>query len=164
MMATTSTALNRNRISLRVQMVVLLICVHCIVGRDFWQKPGCHKVGTASCDYYILCYRYILWSIFQTTNHHYIGHKRKISIPDCVEFSIETNACRGYCESYAVPSAPLVLLAGSGRPPKPVTSIGQCCNIMESEDVFVYVNCVDGPKNITFKSATKCSCYHCKKD
>lgn len=47
---------------------------------------------------------------------------------------------------------------------KPVTSVGQCCNIMESEDVLVQVNCVNGPRNLTFKSATKCSCYHCKKD
>lgn len=71
-------------------------------------------------------------------------------------------ACRGFCESYAVPSPPLA--TGLIRPPKPVTSIGQCCNIMESEDVNVRLNCLGGPKNLTFKSATKCSCYHCKKD
>ncbi|KAG4076242.1 hypothetical protein HA402_014791 [Bradysia odoriphaga] len=71
-------------------------------------------------------------------------------------------ACRGFCESYAVPSPPLT--TGLVRAPKPVTSIGQCCNIMESEDVNVRLNCLGGPKNLTFKSATKCSCYHCKKD
>lgn len=110
------------------------------------------------------------------------GHTRKIEIPDCVEFTINTNgkqkfdvfltldielynsslACRGFCESYAVPSPPLS--TGLIRAPKPVTSIGQCCNIMESEDVNVRLNCLGGPKNLTFKSATKCSCYHCKKD
>lgn len=47
---------------------------------------------------------------------------------------------------------------------KPVRSVGQCSNIMESEDVHVQVNCVDGPRTLTFKSATKCACYHCKKD
>lgn len=91
-----------------------------------------------------------------------LGHTRKIEIPDCVQFTINTNACRGFCESYAVPSTPLA--AGTLRPTKPVTSIGQCCNIMESEDVNVRLNCMGGPKNLTFKSATKCSCYHCKKD
>lgn len=90
------------------------------------------------------------------------GHSRKIEIPDCVQFSINTNACRGYCESYAVPSAPLT--SGANKFAKPVTSVGQCCNIMETEDVNVLLNCMGGPKNLTFKSATKCSCYHCKKD
>lgn len=89
------------------------------------------------------------------------GHSRTIEIPDCVQFSISTNACRGYCESYAVPSAPYL---NGFKVPKPVTSVGQCCNIMETEDVNVMLSCVGGPKNVTFKSATKCSCYHCKKD
>lgn len=90
------------------------------------------------------------------------GHTRKIEIPDCVEFSINTNACRGYCESYAVPSAPFT--SNANKVTKPVTSVGQCCNIMETEDVNVMLNCMGGLKNLTFKSATKCSCYHCKKD
>lgn len=98
-----------------------------------WLKPGCHKVGNT----------------------------RKIRIPDCVEFSITTNACRGFCESYAVPSPPWG--PGMLKPTKPVTSIGQCCNIMESEDVNVRVLCLDGMRTLTFKSATNCSCYHCKK-
>ncbi|EDW63429.2 uncharacterized protein Dvir_GJ13167 [Drosophila virilis] len=75
-------------------------------GKDTWLRPGCHKVGNT----------------------------RKISIPDCVEFTITTNACRGFCESYAVPSVPTAL-TGLFRPPKPVVSVGQCCNMMKSEEV-----------------------------
>lgn len=32
------------------------------------------------------------------------GHTRTISIPGCVKFNISTNACRGYCMSYSIPS------------------------------------------------------------
>ncbi|VEN43723.1 unnamed protein product [Callosobruchus maculatus] len=95
-----------------------------------WHSPGCHKVG----------------------------HTRKISIPNCVEFHMTTNACRGYCESWAVPSSPLI------TPSQPVTSVGECCNIMEAEPVEKKVLCVDGVRTLIFKSAVTCSCYHCKKD
>ncbi|GIY92098.1 u11-Sparatoxin-Hju1a_1 [Caerostris extrusa] len=44
---------------------------------NIWEKPGCFKVG----------------------------HTRTISIPGCVEFDITTNACRGFCVSYSVPSS-----------------------------------------------------------
>lgn len=74
---------------------------------------------------------------------HRTGHTRKISIPDCIEFMITTNACRGYCESFAIPSA---FAIGVHRPEQPITSVGQCCNIMESEDVQVKVRCLDGKK------------------
>ncbi|TDG46132.1 hypothetical protein AWZ03_007474 [Drosophila navojoa] len=104
-------------------------------GKDTWLRPGCHKVGNT----------------------------RKISIPDCVEFTITTNACRGFCESYAVPSVPSVL-TGVFRPPKPVVSVGQCCNMMKSEEIQRRVLCIEGIRNVTFKSAVSCSCYHCKKD
>ncbi|EFA10706.1 glycoprotein hormone alpha 2 precursor [Tribolium castaneum] len=104
--------------------------VKAVTARDAWQKPGCHKVG----------------------------HTRKISIPECVEFHMTTNACRGFCESWAVPSGP------KATPTQPVTSVGQCCNIMETEPVEARVLCVDGVRTLTFKSAVSCSCYHCKKD
>ncbi|XP_045473873.1 thyrostimulin alpha-2 subunit [Harmonia axyridis] len=97
---------------------------------DGWKKPGCHKVG----------------------------HTRKISIPDCVEFKMTTNACRGYCESWAIPSHQ------KNNPAQPITSIGQCCNIMETENVEARVLCADGIRTLTFKSAISCACYHCKKD
>ncbi|CAL8143619.1 unnamed protein product [Orchesella dallaii] len=98
-----------------------------------WERPGCHKVG----------------------------HTRKVQIPECVEFTITTNACRGYCESFAVPSAWYRL---QNNPSQAITSVGQCCNIMETEDVTVNVMCVDGQKELVFKSAKSCACYHCKKD
>ncbi|KAL0267331.1 UNVERIFIED_CONTAM: hypothetical protein PYX00_009628 [Menopon gallinae] len=100
---------------------------------NIWQRPGCHKVG----------------------------HTRKISIPDCVEFHITTNACRGFCESWSIPSAVDTLRA---NPFQLITSVGQCCNIMDTEDVEVKVMCLDGTRELTFKSAKSCSCYHCKKD
>lgn len=84
------------------------------------------------------------------------GHTRNISIPNCVQFSISTNACRGYCLSFAVPSS----LKGFVQP---ITSMAECCNMMDSDLVETKVLCVDGFRTITFKSALSCSCYHCKK-
>ncbi|XP_077285260.1 glycoprotein hormone alpha 2 [Arctopsyche grandis] len=93
-----------------------------------WQRPGCHR----------------------------LGHSKKVSIPGCTPFTVTTNACRGFCESWAFPS--------TGRAPQPVTSLAQCCNIMDSEDIVVKVPCLEGERTITMKSATTCSCYHCRKD
>ncbi|XP_017081996.1 thyrostimulin alpha-2 subunit [Drosophila eugracilis] len=116
----------------------LMLCKSISEGRDAWLRPGCHKVGNT----------------------------RKISIPDCVEFTITTNACRGFCESYSVPSVSWAgaSLAVLSKPPKPVVSVGQCCNIMKSEEIQRRVLCIDGIRSVTFKSAVTCSCYHCKKD
>ncbi|XP_075225973.1 glycoprotein hormone alpha 2 [Lycorma delicatula] len=100
---------------------------------DFWERPGCHKVG----------------------------HTRKISIPGCREVTVTTNACRGYCLSWSVPSALETVLM---NPHQPITSLGECCNIMDTEDVEVPVPCLDGDRNLVFKSARSCLCYHCKKD
>ncbi|XP_030377430.1 thyrostimulin alpha-2 subunit [Scaptodrosophila lebanonensis] len=126
-----------------VFLILMLCCfccmvVECSLSRDVWLRPGCHKVGNT----------------------------RKISIPDCVEFTITTNACRGFCESYAVPSVPWASgsLTGLLKPQKPVVSVGQCCNMMKSEEIQRRVLCIEGMRNVTFKSAISCSCYHCKKD
>jgi hypothetical protein len=62
----------------------------------------------------------------------FAGHTRKVTIPDCVEFFIMTHACRGYCESWSVPSEMDTVIA---NPHQAITSVGQCCNIMETEDV-----------------------------
>lgn len=94
-------------------MIFLIIILNSANGNNQWAKIGCHKVG----------------------------HTRKISIPDCVEFQMTTNACRGFCESFAVPST---FAIGIHRPEQPVTSVGQCCNIMDTEDVMVKVRCLDG--------------------
>nr|UES72901.1 glycoprotein hormone alpha [Carausius morosus] len=113
--------------------VLLCVASRAASSGDAWERPGCHKVG----------------------------HTRKISIPDCVEFPITTNACRGYCESWAIPSALETLRV---NPHQAITSVGQCCNIMDTEDVEVRVMCLDGTRDLVFKSAKTCSCYHCKKD
>ncbi|XP_071452947.1 thyrostimulin alpha-2 subunit [Hetaerina americana] len=112
---------------------VLMLSAGAALASNSWDRPGCHKVG----------------------------HTRKISIPDCVEFPITTNACRGFCESWSVPSAIETLRYNANQA---ITSVGQCCNIMDTEDVMVRVLCLDGPRELTFKSAKSCSCYHCKKD
>lgn len=89
-----------------------------------------------------------------------MGYTRKVSIPDCIEFSLTTNACRGYCESYAVSSN---FAVGHHRADQPITSVAQCCNIMDTEEVKIMVGCLEGKREVKFKSATGCSCYHCKK-
>ncbi|KAL4715397.1 hypothetical protein ACJJTC_015168 [Scirpophaga incertulas] len=108
----------------------LLLWVAVVAAESSWRKPGCHR----------------------------IGHTRTVNIPECVEFKITTNACRGYCASWSLPS----IMLGFKR--HPVTSLAQCCNIMESEDVPVKVLCLDGERNLIFKSAISCSCYHCQKE
>nr|XP_021183650.2 thyrostimulin alpha-2 subunit [Helicoverpa armigera]WGD18915.1 glycoprotein hormone alpha 2 [Helicoverpa armigera] len=113
-----------------LKCLILFISLSNVFAAESWRKPGCHR----------------------------IGHTRNISIPDCVEFKITTNACRGFCESWSLPS----IMLGFKR--HPVTSLGQCCNIMESEDVPVKVLCLDGERNLIFKSAVSCSCYHCQKE
>ncbi|XP_072388860.1 thyrostimulin alpha-2 subunit [Diabrotica undecimpunctata] len=104
--------------------------VDTVTANEVWQAPGCHKVG----------------------------HTRRVNIPNCVEFLMTTNACRGFCESWAIPSLSKVSSS------QPITSVGECCNIMETENVSAKVLCVDGVRTFTFKSAVTCSCYHCKKD
>uniref|UniRef100_A0A336MA94 CSON012144 protein n=1 Tax=Culicoides sonorensis TaxID=179676 RepID=A0A336MA94_CULSO len=102
-----------------------------------WRRPGCFKVG----------------------------HRRDIQIVGCTAFTLNSNACRGFCESYAVPAPPL--LSMPNKVMQNITSIGQCCNMMEEEDITVLVSCLSDEgewenRNVTFKSAKKCSCYLCK--
>ncbi|CAG2179338.1 unnamed protein product, partial [Oppiella nova] len=81
-----------------------------------WQNPGCHKVVNIQLN---------------RINDDNISHTQRISIPDCVEFDITTNACRGYCVSFSIPSNEATLRV---NPNQLLTSVGQCCNIMETED------------------------------
>lgn len=60
------------------------------------------------------------------------GHTRTVRIPGCVEFDVSTNACRGFCVSYSIPSSEDSLRT---NPYQTITSFGECCNIMETEDV-----------------------------
>lgn len=62
----------------------------------------------------------------------FAGHKRTVSIPDCSDTVVITNGCRGYCPSWSIPSAVETLLM---NPEQAITSMGQCCNIMDTEDV-----------------------------
>lgn len=129
------TTTNKKKLVIGLFFVVLLLqpITTTTTSRHAWEKPGCTKVG----------------------------HTRRISIPGCVEFYIQTNACRGFCVSYSLPSLEAILKINSKHV---ISSFGHCCNIIEAEDVKVNVMCVDGPRDLLFKSATKCACYHCKKD
>ncbi|XP_035210033.1 thyrostimulin alpha-2 subunit-like [Stegodyphus dumicola] len=100
-------------------------------------------------------------SSWEKSGCHKVGHTRKIRIPGCVVFDITTNACRGFCQSYSTPSPEWILESNSKQS---IWSVGQCCNIMETEDVLVEVMCLGGMKDLVFKSAKTCSCYHCKKE
>lgn len=97
----------------RFYLLLISAALALAAGKESWARPGCHKVGNT----------------------------RKISIPECVEFHITTNACRGFCESYAVPSMVWGSAAAYGigallKPAKPVVSVGQCCSMMTSEEVI----------------------------
>ncbi|XP_015608427.1 thyrostimulin alpha-2 subunit [Cephus cinctus] len=120
-------------LSLCIIFFLFFLSFSSIANSAVWAKPGCHVVG----------------------------HTRKIRIPNCVEFQMTTNACRGFCESWAVPTTLEALLV---NPNQPITSVAQCCNMMETEDIQVSVLCLGGIKELTFKSAKSCSCFHCKKD
>lgn len=120
-------------LTVAVLLLAIILQVQPIRAKHTWEQPGCHR----------------------------IGHTRRISIPGCVEFDITTNACRGYCESFSIPSTQEILRINSQHI---ITSSGQCCNMIETEDVQVTVVCFNGPRKLLFKSAVTCSCYHCKKN
>ncbi|KAK3927860.1 hypothetical protein KUF71_016145, partial [Frankliniella fusca] len=138
------------------QLLLLCLCLQLVVrslaADNGWKRPGCHRVVYNPPPVSLA---------LRAARCKCAGHTRKISIPDCVEFHITTNACRGFCESWSIPSALETLLV---NPHQPVTSVGECCNIMDTEDVTVRVMCLNGFRELTFKSAKSCSCYHCKKD
>ncbi|XP_026464316.1 thyrostimulin alpha-2 subunit-like [Ctenocephalides felis] len=119
-------------------VLLLLLTTFGAFANKLWYKPGCHRVG----------------------------HTREISIPGCRKFTVATHACRGFCESWTVPSrhgtlGPLHSITVRNQQ---LVSVGQCCNIMDTEDIEIPAACLDGQKIVTFKSATSCSCYHCKKE
>uniref|UniRef100_A0A482Z948 U1-Hypotoxin-Hsp1a_1 n=1 Tax=Hypochilus sp. SGP-2016 TaxID=1905178 RepID=A0A482Z948_9ARAC len=97
---------------------------------------------------------------WQRVGCHQVGHTRRIRIPGCVEFDITTNACRGFCTSYGTPSPEATVKA---NPNQLLTSFSKCCNIMDTEDISVEVMCLNGLRDLVFKSATSCSCFHCLK-
>ncbi|KAJ2942649.1 hypothetical protein O0L34_g11188 [Tuta absoluta] len=98
------------------------------------------------------------WGLYSKPGCHLVGKTLNVSIPQCVPFTVKMNACRGYCESWSFPS----IMMGFKR--HPVTSLGQCCNIMESEEVIKTAVCIEGYRKIMFKSPLSCACDHCQKD
>lgn len=120
------------RTPITIGLMVLLVILDSSWAKAVWEQPGCHKVG----------------------------HTRTITEPGCMPFEITTNACRGYCTSFSIPSPPDVVEI---NPNQEVTSYGNCCNIIESAEVTAKVLCLDGIQNFVFKSALKCDCSHCKK-
>ncbi|XP_054707825.1 thyrostimulin alpha-2 subunit-like [Uloborus diversus] len=115
-----------------------------------------------ACLIFVLgCCVLVASSSWEKAGCHKVGHTRKIQIPGCVVFDVTTNACRGFCPSYTTPSPEWILRSNRRQT---LWSVGQCCNIMEAEDVHVEVMCLGGMKHLTFKSAIHCSCFHCKKE
>nr|AXL95736.1 thyrostimulin alpha [Conus ermineus] len=98
---------------------------------------------------------------WETPGCHLVGHTRVVKIPDCVPFQMTTNACRGFCVSYAIPS-PYRTLAYN--PNHIITSRAECCDIIDTHDIPVQVRCVDGVKEIVFKSAKNCACSICRRE
>ncbi|XP_037073564.1 thyrostimulin alpha-2 subunit-like [Pollicipes pollicipes] len=89
-----------------------------------------------------------------------VGHTQRVQVSGCAPVELTANACSGSCGSYAQPSS---WQTRSLNPRHLLTSIGQCCNIMETKDVVIKMECFGGPKHFTIKSATSCACFHCKK-
>ena len=53
-------------------------------------------------------------------------------VPGCLPLALTVNACQGACESYALPSSWATLHL---NPRHLLTSVAQCCNIMETKNV-----------------------------
>lgn len=66
------------------------------VANDNWQ-PECKNL-----HFFNLLVNSILHS--EVNGCNLIGYTREVSIPGCVDFTITTNGCRGFCESFAVSS------------------------------------------------------------
>ena len=76
------------------------------------------------------------------------GYQRNVSIRGCIKFQVTTNACRGYCTSYAFPSPSYVLQA---NPNHMITSRAECCSIEKTHDV-------SGPNTAKYKHKYSCIC------
>ncbi|XP_043196311.1 thyrostimulin alpha-2 subunit-like [Amphibalanus amphitrite] len=89
-----------------------------------------------------------------------VGHTQLVQVRGCAPVELTVNACDGMCGSSAHPSSWHTL---SMNPRHAVTSVGQCCNIMETKNVSIKMECINGPKHVKIKSAKSCACFHCKK-
>lgn len=53
--------------------------------------------------------------------------------------------------------------SGTASEKRDVISVGQCCNMMETEDVTVNLRCgFNETRRLVFKSAKTCECFFCK--
>ncbi|KAL4237927.1 G protein alpha-like subunit [Mactra antiquata] len=112
-------------------ILVLLILVYPCTAHT-WERPGCHVVG----------------------------YRHEVEIDGCIKFSVETNACRGYCASEATPSD---TSTRNTNPQHLITSRAECCSIKDAVDKIIKVNCgADGFKHVAIKSASNCSCSVCR--
>ena len=64
----------------------------------------------------------------------FAGHTRGVKIPGCVPFQVTTNACRGFCLSYAIPSPTHTV---AYNPNYIITSRAECCGIIDTHDVSI---------------------------
>ncbi|XP_071080214.1 thyrostimulin alpha-2 subunit-like [Haliotis cracherodii] len=115
-----------------VVVVAVLSLLSHIQARHAWENPGCFKMG----------------------------HTRTVHIPGCVAFQVPTNACRGFCTSYAIPSPSHTL---NTNPNYLITSRAECCSIVDTHDVKMRVRCMDGFREVVFKSARTCACSICRR-
>ena len=67
---------------------------------------------------------------------YFTGNTRPVHIPGCVVFNVTLNACRGFCESFAIPSPSLTLRV---NPKHEITSRAECCSMKETHDVSTCV-------------------------
>ncbi|XP_041351877.1 thyrostimulin alpha-2 subunit-like [Gigantopelta aegis] len=123
-------------ISIKLTTLFVIIALSVVTtvtnARHSWERPGCHR----------------------------LAHSRRVQIPGCIAFHVKTNACRGYCLSWAYPSPSNTRDA---NPNHIITSRAECCSIDETHDVKVRVRCIDGFREIVFKSARSCACSICRR-
>ncbi|KAF0296285.1 Thyrostimulin alpha-2 subunit [Amphibalanus amphitrite] len=60
-----------------------------------------------------------------------VGHTQRVVVPGCLPLALTVNACQGACESYALPSSWATMKL---NPRHLLTSVSQCCNIMETKN------------------------------
>ena len=72
----------------------------------------------------------------------FAGHTRGVKIPGCVPFQVTTNACRGFCLSYAIPSPTHTV---AYNPNYIITSRAECCGIIDTHDVSIKFACSFAP-------------------
>ncbi|XP_064603545.1 thyrostimulin alpha-2 subunit-like [Liolophura sinensis] len=111
--------------------LILLFCSHSLAIHS-WERPGCHI----------------------------LAHTRTVEVDGCLAFNVTTNACRGFCESNAIPSPERTLRANHYHI---ITSRAECCSIVDTHDVKYTVLCVDGRREFVFKSAKTCACSICRR-